>query len=167
MKRLALFLLVSVVFAMPAYSQMMDQPMMGHGEGHEQMMGMGMGHMDRMGDHMGMCLEHADQLGLSDVQLKKLTPIHREMKKKQVRFNADLKIAEMEHMEIMEVKDFDLEKANASVRKIADLKAAYHLDMLKSMKEVRSILTEEQFHKMKEMMPMKKAAKKPEKHMKR
>jgi Spy/CpxP family protein refolding chaperone len=125
-----------------------------------------MGHMDRMGDHMGMCLEHADKLGLTDAQVKKITPIHREMKKKQIKFAADIKIAEMEHMEIMEVKDFDLEKANASVKKIADMKVAQHLDMLKSMKEVRSILTEDQFQKMKKLMPMKKGSKKPGRHMK-
>ncbi|MSM38151.1 MAG: hypothetical protein GJT30_00815 [Geobacter sp.] len=32
--------------------------------------------------------------------------------KNQARFNADLKIAELELMGIMDVKDFDLEKAN-------------------------------------------------------
>ena len=42
------------------------------------------------------------------------------MKKKQVKFKADLQIAGMEHMEIVEVKDFDLEKANAPVKKIGD-----------------------------------------------
>lgn len=164
MKKTVLLLLVSVVFAVPASAQMMDKHMMGSGEGHGQMMGMG--HMDRMGDHMGMCLDHADELGLTDEQVKKMTPIHREMKKKQIKFTADIKLAEMEHMEIMEVKDFDLEKANASVKKIADMKVAQHQDMLKSMKEVRSILTAEQFQKMKKLMPMKKASKKPAKHTK-
>lgn len=165
MKKTVLLLLASVVFAVPASAQMMDRPMMGSGEGYGQMMGMG--HMDRMGDHMGMCLDQADKLGLTDEQAKKITPIHREMKKKQIKFKADLKLAELEHMEIMEVKDFDLEKANASVKKIADMKVAQHLDMLKSMKEVRSILTEEQFQKMKKLMPMNKAARKPGKRIRR
>ena len=124
-----------------------------------------MGNMDRMGDMMGMCLEHADKIGLTDEQIKKITPIHREMQKKQIRFKADLKIAEIELMEIMEVKDFDLEKATAAVKKIADMKTAHHLEMLKSMKEVRSILTDEQFQKMKKMMPMKMGEKKPAKKM--
>ena len=55
----------------------------------------------------------------------------------------------------MEVKDFDLEKASAQVKKIEDIRTAQHLEMLKSMKDVRSILTDEQFKKMKEMMHMK------------
>ena len=55
-------------------------------------------------------------------------------------------------MEIMEVKDFDLEKASAAVKKIADIKTAHHLEMLKAMKEMRAVLTDEQFKKMKKMM---------------
>lgn len=165
MKKLILVLLFTVVFAVPASAQMMDKHMMGSGEGHGPMMGMG--HMDGMGDHMGMCLDQADKLGLTDEQVKKMTPIHREMKKKQIKFKADISIAELEHFEIMEVKDFDLEKADASVKKIADMKVAQHLDMLKSMKEVRSILTAEQFQKMKKLMPMNKAAKKPGKRIRR
>ena len=127
--------------------------MMEHREGHGQMMGMG--YMDKMGDMMGMCIDHADKMGLSDDQIMKLKPIHREMQKKHARYKADLKIAEIELMEIMEVKDFDLEKANSAVKKIEEIKTAHHLEMLKAMKEIRTILTDEQFKKMKKMMSMK------------
>jgi Spy/CpxP family protein refolding chaperone len=149
MKKIALALLLTVVFAVPAFSQMTDMPMKGHGQMME------MGNMDKMGDMMGMCIDHADKMGLTDDQITKMKPIHREMQKKQARFKADQKIAEIELMEIMEVKDFDLEKANAAVKKIADIRTAYHLEMLKAMKEMRTILTDEQFKKMKKMMPMK------------
>ena len=162
MKKLVLSLLLTVLIALPAFAQM-DMPMKEHMEGHGQMMGAG--GMDRMGDMMGMCLEHAAKIGLTDEQIKKITPIHREMQKKQARFKADVKIAEIDLMEIMEVKDFDLEKASAGVKKIADIKTAHHLDMLKSMKEVRSVLTDEQFQKMKKMMAMKMEEKKPAKKM--
>jgi periplasmic protein CpxP/Spy len=145
-----------VVCASPAFSQMgMNERKDGHGHMME------IGSMDRMGDMMGMCLENADKIGLSEDQVAKITPLHREMKKKQVRYNADIKIAEMDLREIMEVKDFDLEKANAAVKKIEDIKSAYHMEMLKRMKEVRSALTEEQFKKMKTMMHMKIDGKKP------
>jgi Spy/CpxP family protein refolding chaperone len=152
----------------PAFSQMKDMSMMEHREGHGQMMGMGP--MDGMGDMMGMCIKHADELGLTDDQIAKMKPVHREMQKKQARFKADLKIAEIELMEIMEVKDFDLEKASAAVKKISEIKTAHHLEMLKAMKEMRTTLTDEQFKKMKKMMsmrvmPMKTGEKKPEKKM--
>lgn len=141
-----------------ALSQMAS---MGYGQGHAHGQAMGMGPMDRMGDMMGTCLANADKMGLSDDQLAKLKPLHNEMQKKQARFKADLKIAELELMEIMEVKDFDLEKASAATQKIEGIKTAHHLEMLKHMKEIRSSLTDEQFSKMKKAMPMKAGMKKP------
>ena len=167
MKKLVLSLLLTVVFAVPAFSQMKDMPMKEHKEGHGQMMEMG--NMDKMGDMMGMCIEHADKMGLTDDQIMKIKPVHREMQKKQARFEADKKIAKIELMQIMEVKDFDLEKASAAVKNISDIKTAYHLEMLKAMKEMRTIITDEQFQKMQKMMPMmpmKMDEKKPAKKMK-
>ena len=152
MKKLALSLLLTVVFAVPAFSQTMDMPKKEHRQGQGRMMEMG--NMDKMGDMAGMCIEHADMMGLTDDQIMKMKPIHREMQKKQARFKADQKIAEIELMEIMEVKDFDLEKASSAVKKIAEIKTAHQLEMLKAMKEMRTILTDEQFKKMKKMMPM-------------
>ena len=78
---------------------------------------------------------------------------------------ADLKIAEIELTEIMEVKNFDLEKPNSAVKKNAEIKTAHHLDMLKAMKEMRTILTDEQFKNIKNMMSMRMDEKKPAKQM--
>ena len=64
-------------------------------------------------------------------------------------------------MEIMDVKDFDLGKASAAAKKIADINTAHHLEMSNSMKEVRTILTDDQFKKMKKMMSMETCEKKP------
>lgn len=145
-----LIALVTVGFAVPAFAHMdMDE----HKEGHGHMMEMcNMCNMDDMGGMMDKCLAHAAKIGLTEDQINKIKPIHREMEKRQVRFKADLKIAQIELKEIMEVKDFDLDKASAQVKKIEEIKTAHHLEMLKSMKEVRSILTDEQFKKMKHMM---------------
>jgi Spy/CpxP family protein refolding chaperone len=147
----------------PAFSQMTDMSMKGPGKGHGQMMGMG--NMEKMGEMMGMCIEHADKMGLTDDQLMKMKPVHSGMQKKQARFIADRRIAEIELMEIMEVKDFDLEKASSAVKNIADIKTAHHLEMLNAMKEMRTILTDEQFKKMRKMMSMKTGEKKPAKRM--
>lgn len=150
MKKLVLALLLTVVFAVPAFSQKMDKPMMEPQGGQGQMMEMG--DMDMMGDMPGMCIGQADKLGLTDDQVMKMKSMHREMQKKRARFQADLKIAKIDLMEIMDVKDFDLEKASAAVKKIADIKTTYHLEMLNAMKEMRAVLTDEQFKKMKKMM---------------
>ncbi|MGA3282143.1 MAG: hypothetical protein ABSD50_14315 [Smithella sp.] len=148
MKKVLLTLLLTVVFAVPAFSEMRDMPMRCHGEGHGQMMEMD--HMDMMGGDM-MCLEHAEQMGLTDDQIAKMKPLHREMQRKQVRSEADLKIAEIELKEIMEVKDFDLDQAKTVVKKIENIKTAWHLEMLKTMKDMRSIMTHEQFKNMHKM----------------
>ncbi len=162
MKKLLLTLLLTVAFAVPAFSQMKDMPMKGHEGGHGQMMEMG--NMDMMGGDM-MCMEHANKMGLTDDQMTKIKPLHREMQKKQIRSKADLKIAEIELMEIMEVKDFDLDKATSAVKKIEDMKTAQHLEMLKAMKDMRAILTDEQFKKMHKMCMMKMGEKKHGKMM--
>ncbi len=147
MKKLVILsLLLTVVFAIPAFSQMNDTPMKEHEGRHGQMMGMS--NMDKMGDMMGMCIEHPDNIGLTNDQILKMKPLHSEMQKKNAQFKADLKIAEIELKEIMEVKDFDIEKADSAVRKNEALKTAHHLEMLKAMKEMRTILTDEQFTKM-------------------
>jgi Spy/CpxP family protein refolding chaperone len=157
----AVVALLAFSLPVPAFSQMKDMPMKGHGEEHGQMMEMG--NMDRMGEMMDMCIKNADKMGLTDDQIVKMKPIRTEMQKKQAQCKADLKIAGIDLKEIMEVKDFDLEKASAAVKKISDIKTAHHLEMLKAMKEMRTILTDEQFKKMKKMMPMKMGGKKPAK----
>jgi Spy/CpxP family protein refolding chaperone len=167
MKKVLLMVCLAAVFATPAFSQMKDMPMEHKGPGHMEtcsMCNMG-GHGEGMGDMMGTCLDHADKLGLSEDQMSKIKPIHRELQKKMIRFDADIKIAQIEMKEIMGIKDFDLEKATAQVKKIEDLKTAQHIEMLKSMKEVRSILTDEQFKKMQKMMHMKMEEAKPHKKM--
>jgi Spy/CpxP family protein refolding chaperone len=155
--------LLALSVPVPAFSEMMDMSMKEHQEGHGQMKEMC--NMDKMGGMVGMCIEHAERVGLTDDQVMRIKPVHREMQKKQARFEADLKIAEIDLMEIMEVKDFDLERAGSAVKKIADIKTAHHLEVLKAMKEIRAVLTDEQFKKMKKMMCMKMDEKKPAKKM--
>jgi len=148
---LVVAVLLSIIGPAPAFSQMKDMPNNDHRGGHGQMMNMG--HMDSLYDMMGMCMEHADMLGLSDEQIRKMKPVHSDMQKKQARFQADVKIAEIELMEIMDVKDFDLEKAGFAVKKIAEIKTAHQLEMLKAMKDMRTVVTDEQFKKMHTLMP--------------
>jgi hypothetical protein len=74
------------------------------------------------------------------------------MKKELARFDADLKVAEIVLMEVMAVKDFDLDKASAAVKKIGALKTAHNLEILKDMKEIRTSLTDDQFRKMRTMV---------------
>lgn len=140
-------LMVAVVFLLalsapvPAFAEMME--------------------MGKMGDMMGMCIEHAEKIGLTDDQIMKMKTRHSDMQKKQARYKADKKIAEIELMDIMDVKDFDLEKARSAVKKISEIKTAHQLEMLKSMKEMRTMLTEEQFKAKQKVKAMKMGEKEP------
>ena len=153
--------LLALTLPMPAFSEMKDMSMKDHPRGHGQMMEMG--NMDKMNDMMSMCVEHADYMGLTDDQIDKMKPIQSDMQKKKVQFNADLKIAEIELKEIMEVKDFDLDKANYTAKKIAEIKTTHYIHMLKAMKEMRTTMTEDQFKKMKKMTSMRMGDKKASK----
>jgi Spy/CpxP family protein refolding chaperone len=166
MKRLLLALLLTATFTVPAFAQMKDKPMNPCKDCNLQEQGMrhmDKGHMDMMGDMMGMCIKNADKIGLSDEQKKKITPLHAEMQKKMIRFQADLKISQLEMKEVMEPKDFDIEKAKAAMKKTEEIKTAHHLDMLMAMKEVRSVFTEEQYQKLRTLMHKDMGAAKPSK----
>jgi len=155
---LAAAALLALSLPLTAFAQMHEMPMNDHKGCQEHVMDKG--HMDKMGDMMGMCMAHADKMGLTDDQMAKMKPVHSDMQKKQARYKADLKIAEIELQEVMEVKNFDLEKAGFAVKKIAEIKTAHHLEMLKAMKEMRTVLTDEQFNKMNRIMPMEMGARK-------
>ena len=156
--------LALMALSVPADSFAMNHmPMNAQRGGHGEMMEPG-----GMGDMTGMCIKHADKLGLTDNQIMKAKPLHRDMQKKHARFMADRKIAEIELAEIMEVKDFDLEKAGSAVKNINAIKTAHQLEMLTAMKEMRTILTEQQFKEMKKMMSDKTGDKKPaRRHLKK
>lgn len=164
-RMLAAVALLALTVPMPAFSQSHEMPMKEHKGGHAHGRMMESGSMDKMDNMMGMCMANAEKMGLSSEQVTKMKPMHFEMQKNQARFKADLKIAEIELAEIMDVKDFDLEKANAATKKISDIKTAHHLEMLKAMKEMRTSLTDDQYKKMKTMMNMKMGDKKPVKKM--
>jgi len=163
---IAALALLALSVPVPAFAEMKGMSMHEHRGEHGRMMEKcDMDKMDdKMDDMMGMCCKHADKLGLTDEQSMKMKPLHSEMQKKQARFKADVKIAEIDLKDIMDVKDFDLERARAAVKKIADIKTAHQLEMLSAMKEMRTILTDEQFKKMKKMH-MELGEKKPAKRM--
>ncbi len=147
MRIILLSLLLTVVFALPALAQTGEMSMKEQREENGQMMGLC--GTDDVVIMMGMCIENTEFMGFTNDQIMKLKHIQIEMLKKQAQFKADLQIAEIELLEFMEVKDFDMVKANSAVKKIVEIKTAHYLEMLKTTKEMRAVLTKEQFKKMK------------------
>jgi len=105
MNKLVLSLLLTAVFVVPAFSQM-SMSMEEHQEGYGQIR-----ELSTTAKVIGMCTEHPDKLALTDERIMKMKSADTEMKKKEARLTAELRIADKELMEIMEVEDFDLEKA--------------------------------------------------------
>ncbi len=165
---LSLMLAVMSILALAVPVSAMDMSKGEHQEKPGQMMGMDHGgrmdrdhgnrmdrdHGGRMGNMMGMCLEHAEEMGLTETQIAKMKATHRDIQRIQAKNEADRKIAEIDLKEVMEVKDFNLDLAGSLTRRIADTKTADRLEMLKGMKEMRSMLSDEQFKTMQKMMPM-------------
>lgn len=149
MNIVALSLLLSLCFSTPAYAQDEMKPMNEYKEEQCVMTK----NMNQIGNTLSMCIENAHALNITDAQLQTIKPLHSEMQKKNARFRAEMKIAEIDLRDIMDVKDFDLGKANAGAQHIGQIQTTHHLEMLKTMKEMRAVLTNEQFLKMK--MPMK------------
>lgn len=146
MKKVILAVLIVFVSSF-SFAQMQGKEMKG--------MRMGIGMMgDYMDEMIDACLANAGELKLSDEQIEKLQPLHREMQKKQAKFRAEIRVAEIELAEVMDVKDFEIQKAEDITKKISDLRFEHHKGLLKLMREVRSILTVEQYQKMKKMKMM-------------
>lgn len=114
-----------------------------------------MGIMDNVTDMIGMCIEHADEIGLTDDQIMKIKPMCSEFGKREARFKADLRIAEIELLEIMEVKDFSMDHGRSAVEKMAEIKKAHHFEMLRSARDMRAVFTEQQFREISKMLALK------------
>jgi len=146
---MAALALLALSVPVPAFSEITDMSIKDYrkDDGHLMVLG----NFEKMGFMTGMCIEHADKMGISSEQIVKMKPVMKNMEKKQARFNADLKIAEINLMETMEMKDFDLKQAGIGLQNIAGIKTAHNLEMLNAMKEMRTILTDDQFNKMNKM----------------
>lgn len=159
MKKILLPMLLIASLATPALGQTGKPPVPGAGKeqrqtmmreeheehGHKHGEHERMKHLEKMGEPLCFFAEKGEKMGLSGEQMGKMKPVHLEMHKKQLRFKADLEIAQIELQAIMEPKDFDLEQAQVAVKKITGIQEAHHLEMLHAAKEMRSILTDEQF----------------------
>ena len=148
MKKTLPLLWLSVIFAAPAFAQMHDNEINDYKKHEYKEHRIKKGDMNKMCVMIHMCLKHADKLGLSVEQVDKLKIIHHSMDIKVNRFQAEKKIANIELSGIIEVKDFNLKKANTALQKISNIGRNQQFEILKAMKAVRSVLTDDQFVKL-------------------
>jgi len=157
MKRLSLAVLSAGLFLVLASSYSfaeMDGPGRGQGRGcpNEGMMKSpawheGRGHMKR-GDHFATMLA---KLGLDDKQKESVASIRSKVKKETVMKRAEIEVARIDLKGILAKDQVDMAAVETLLKKTAALHTDIHLAHIKSMQEIKAVLTPEQRKKLKEL----------------
>jgi Spy/CpxP family protein refolding chaperone len=115
------------------------------------MMGRGMGDGGMMGRHhmMHRCMQN---LGLSDKQREEIEGIRMATMKDVIHRKADMRIAQLELMDLLRKDHVDMNAVVAKVKKIEGLRSDIHIALIKAREEVRAKLTPDQRQKMRDSM---------------
>ena len=120
----------------------------------DERMGMGKAKHMGMGEHMTMIkqvLMMADYLGLSRKQMDDLNNLNIDLQINLINDNAAIEVAELKLMKLMSDYNLDKRAINKAVDKLYDLKKKKKKNMIDAHFKVMSILTKEQFKKLKEL----------------
>lgn len=97
-------------------------------------------------------LRHRDKLGLSPEQVKNLEQFRTDFEKASIRYDADLRIAEMDLKTLLEVPAVDLNKVEAKVREIERTRADFRLARIRVIEKGKEQLSAEQRKKLQELL---------------
>jgi len=166
MKRVKIVLLLVFLLMLfgagSSYAQMcgcMDR--MGEGMQHGMHMGGEKHHgMEGMGGMMGMrggdhpMWQHLMGLGLDEKQREAVKSIKSKEMKDMIKKRADKQIAKVELKEIVDKDPVDMRAVEAKLKQIEGIETDMHLTHIRTMEEVKALLTPEQKKEMKEMIEM-------------
>jgi Spy/CpxP family protein refolding chaperone len=88
------------------------------------------------------------ELGLSDEQVKQLTPIFSQAMKAVIKQRADICIAELELAELLEAEPVDMGQVEGKLKALEGLRTALRLSLIKAHEQAKGILTPEQRQKL-------------------
>jgi Spy/CpxP family protein refolding chaperone len=117
--------------------------------------GMGKSGMKGMGDKMAMVnqvLMMADYLGLSTEQINKLTDLDIDSQINTIKNQAEVEVTELELRKLMSSYNSDRTAIDSKVDKLYDAKKINKKNMIDTHFKVMSIITKEQYEKLKELM---------------
>jgi Spy/CpxP family protein refolding chaperone len=89
-------------------------------------------------------LRRQEELGLSTDQVKKLGKLRSNFELKTIRWQADIRIAEMELEALLDADPADMKEVEAKVRDIERLRAEHRLARIRTIEEGKTLLTKEQ-----------------------
>ncbi len=96
----------------------------------------------------------AGEISLTEEQMKKLHSIKMKCEKNRIMIMARLRVAELDLQEMLNQSKLDLDKIDAKVREIGEIKIESDLNDIHSMIESREVLTPEQKEKLKTLRPV-------------
>ncbi len=95
----------------------------------------------------------AGEISLTEDQMKKLHSIKTKCEKNRIMIMARLKVAELDLQELLNQPESDLQKIDAKVKEIGEIKIENDMNDIHSMLESRKMLTPEQKEKLKALKP--------------
>ncbi len=117
--------------------------------------GGGKGGMGHGGHHRKWWKESktVKKLNLTEKQIESINEISSDEKKGHIRIRSELEILQVDMDDAMEAKELDSGEVSKLIDKYASLKAKMYKGRMKSLLEIRKVLTQEQYLKLKEMRP--------------
>jgi Spy/CpxP family protein refolding chaperone len=89
-------------------------------------------------------LHHRSELGLTPEQVSRLETLRGEFARDAIRRDADIRIAEMDLVALLDQEPADLAKVEAKVRELAQLRAELRIARLRAIEQGKTLLTAEQ-----------------------
>ncbi|MCB0279361.1 MAG: periplasmic heavy metal sensor [Calditrichaeota bacterium] len=131
-------LLITVLFGLTAAQGFQKRGMMGQG------------HSFRDGGHM-LNPEILASAGLNEEQINRIKSIHSKTEKEAIQLQADLKVLNLEKGELLISDNMDMNKIESKIKSINELRGKMEMNRIRSMAEVKNVLSKEQWAKLKEM----------------
>lgn len=100
-----------------------------------------------------LMLNNKERLGLSTDQVKKLEQLRDNYQKQAIRYDADLRIVELDLAALLDHDPVDMGKVEAKVREAEKLRADLRIARIRAIEQAKAGLTAEQKKKLAEITP--------------
>jgi len=95
---------------------------------------------------------HAEELGLSDEQVNRFRDRYSDAWKEMIQLNSHIKVNMIDLKNAVMREDMDMKTAEDKAREIGRLKGEKSVAMIHAMHDMREILTQEQFNRVRDMV---------------
>jgi Spy/CpxP family protein refolding chaperone len=97
-------------------------------------------------------LRHRDELSLSPQQVQDLEKLRDGYYRELIRYEADIRIAEMDLQRLLKTDPVDLEQVKVKLQEIEHLKMKIRLARIRAIEQGKSLLSPEQYEKLQSLL---------------